>query len=125
MLLAGVLAAYEGAWSHPVTFVDAGMEDMLSAYVLLDVAGTRLVLLERRNDDGEWAPLLYDTDLGPAPSTAEVFEAMARVEEYADELRYELEEMGLVDDVQSDALEGFCRDALYGVRDLISPHALD
>jgi hypothetical protein len=49
---------------------------------------------------------------------------MAYIDEYADHMTGDLEDLDLVDDANSLTLETFCREVLYGVRDLISPNAL-
>jgi hypothetical protein len=122
-------------WQTAPDLLDAGMEDMRSPYLVLAFAGHPLLLLERRNDDGEWAPLFYcfpsglPIDLaGRPPVVEDVFAAMSWIGEYAQELTgEELRELGVVtwEAVTSGRLDDAVSDLLYGYRDFVNPHALD
>lgn len=128
-------AVSDNVLTPAVTPLGGGMEHALSAYLVFAVTGSahRYLLLERRNDDGEFAPLWYrapaecdDVD-ADAP---ELVKAMARVGEYAEELRHEdLAAAGIVPDDEPDPYSGDFDDAmstlLYGYRDVVAPHALD
>jgi hypothetical protein len=120
--------AYRTVWASVPYLVDAGMEDMKSPYMLLEIGGSRYLLLERRNDDGEWSPLFYHADLlVGAPSVPMIFRAMSCIGEFADEIRCEtLIGYGVCtrDGYERGLFEECLSATFYGYRDLIAPNAL-
>jgi hypothetical protein len=120
--IADVLAdteSFKPGWSLLV----GGMEHLRSPFLLLqNVDGRKLFVLERRNDDGEWAPLTYevDEDLDLGDNEA-IRHAASSVGEWAQELGEG--EAGLLVDDGPDPYEALS-DLLYLYRDIISPDAL-
>jgi hypothetical protein len=120
-----IIETYADTWGTTPTLLDAGMEDVRSPYMVLSIDGRTYLLLERRNDDGEWAPLLFDAPGMLPTNTAEVFTVMSRVGEYAQELTGELHDRCVIADHQDAEFEQCLATVLYGYRDLVSPAALD
>lgn len=112
-------------WGHTPRLVDAGMEDLRSPYMALIINGQGYLLIERRNDDGEWAPLMFDAHDLAISTTQRIFGLMAKIDEYEEELTYELRDRGVVVGSDDGRFEDCLTALLYGYRDLVSPNALD
>ena len=132
MVEQAIAAAQHGGQLQPgVRLLDGGMEDAIAPYLVLATADDAwLLLLERRNDDGEWDALVYPPPpalRGQPYTPALAQQAMAGYGEFAQELGYgELAEYGLaVDEAAGEALGDWLRETLFGFRALVSPHALD
>jgi hypothetical protein len=117
--------AYLDVWGHTPRLVDAGMEDIRSPYMALIINGQGYLLIERRNDDGEWAPLMYDAHDLAISTTQRIFALMSKIDEYDEELTYELRERGIDVGANDGRFEDSLTALLYGYRDLVSPNALD
>lgn len=111
------------------SYLSGGMEERKSALLLLQhQSGARLFILERHNDDGEWAPLPYPVpaDLDTRDSAA-VRAAISRIGPWADELsrtqaaRLTPQPPGIEFDPADEAMSAL----LFEYRDIISPGALD
>jgi hypothetical protein len=120
-----IIDTYEDIWGHRPHLLDAGMENIASPSLVFRINGRQYFLLERRNDDGEWAPLLFDAGDVASDDTSDVFAYMSRITEYAQELTGELHERGIIIDHQDEQFSQCLAAVLYGYRDLVSPDALD
>jgi hypothetical protein len=114
--------------------IDGGMETAVAPYLVVRTGtGAWLFVLERRNDDGEWAPLVYactvEVDPADEASREAVRTAAREIPASSQEMAgHELVTAGLLGDVDAfydGTLGSGLWNALYGFRDLVSPHALD
>jgi len=115
-------------FTNTVNVVAGGMEDARSAYLVLTCSGTAYLLLERHNDDGEYAPQLYRAPGSlDATDPGAVLNAAARVGNDTEALTdTALVAGGLLrpDAAHTGESDDQLWETLYGFRDRISPHAV-